>query len=371
MKETKIRMFQRINKKYRIYVLGLIAILWLISTIFAFKAMGQPLDIERKIIENKIEEKTIFDYAAIVRPSTLYPQGGKVAPDGVIFTNLTDKLIIKLDSSINTEKPVRVEGNAEVIYSLVSKDMWEREFELVSPQAINLQGTTSSLLKKEIQIDLEKISNFIKRVEEETLVRPSSYILNVKPKIKGTVYGDNDEILHVIDNEMVIPFELSGQQIKYVAESPKKEFIKTKTLDRINKFPQSFSFLGIKMSVVNARYIFGIISITLLTLIIVAFFENSLIKKEKESEVDLIDKKNRSKIIEISDEINFGELPQLSLKSFKALSRIAEEKEEFILRYANNIEGTVYYYVLGNTNIYYYCSSESIVAKGSGLVHDS
>lgn len=371
MKEAKIRVFQKINKKYRILILGLIVFIFLISTFFALKAIGQPLNIEEKATENKIEERTSFDYAASVHPSTLYPQGGKIAPDGVIFTNLTDKLIVQIDSSISAEKPVRVEGKVEVIYTLTAKDMWEREFNLVSTQGVNLQGTTNSLLKKEIQIDLEKISSYIKRVEEETLVRPSNYMLTIKPKIKGTVYGENDNVIYEIDNGIDIPFELSGQYVKYAAESPEKEFIKTKILESTKQVPQSFDFFGMKMPIVSARYIFGIISIISLAFILIALIEKSMTNKKIITEVSLIDKKNKNKIIEVSDDVNFGELPQLSLKSFKALLQIAEEKEEPILRYSNHIEGTVYYYVLGTTITYYYRSSENIVAKGSELSHVS
>lgn len=346
-------------------------VLWLISTILSFRAIGQPLTIEERIIENKIEERTTFDYSAIVYPSTLYPTGGRVTSNGVIFNNITDKLIIKLDSSIMSDKPVKVEGSTRVVYSLVAKDMWEREFELIPTKTINIEGTSNSLIQEEMRLDVDDILAFIKKIEEETQVRPSNYLLIIEPKLTGTVYGEDGNIINEIGNDLEIPFEISGQYIRYAAESPEKEIIRTKVVEKIQAIPQSFNLFGKEISVVSSRYIFGIISIILLITLLIAAIEKVMSKKEKVTEVSLIDKKNKSKIIEVTENINFGELSQLSLKSFKALLQIAEEKEEPILRYADNIEETVYYYVLGATIVYYYCSSENNLTKGSELAHDS
>jgi len=368
--EDDIKVFQRIDKRYRKYVLGLIVLLWLTFTYFAFKAIGQPLVIEEKIVENKIEESTNFDYSVIVRPSTLYPQGGKVIPDKYIFINLADKLSIRLSSIINSEKPVRVKGKIGVIYSISAKDMWERDFELLPTQAINLQGSSNLLLKKEIQVDLGKIISFIKKIEEETLIRPSSYHISVKPKIEGTVYGDKDKKLFEIDNDWIIPFELSDEYITYIAESPEKEFSRTTILESINKIPQFYNFLGNNISVAKARLVFSIIAAFLLVILFIALIEKVISNNKMITEVGQIDKKNKSKIIETSDDIIFGDVPQLGLKRFKDLLQIAEDKEEPIIKYARYEEEIVNYYVLGATIIYYYCSGKNTVIKGSELANE-
>lgn len=352
-------------------MLGLMVILWVAFTIFAYKAIKQPLVAEEKVIENKIEEKVLFDYAAIVQPSTLYPRGGKVVPDKVIFTKLTDKLIIQLDSIINTEKPVKIEGSTGVVFSLVAKDMWEREFELVANHSINTEGIHNSILQKEIELDIEDILSFTNKVEEESLVRSSNYLLVIKPKVEGTIFNEKGNKLLEINSNIEIPFEVSGQFIKYAGESMEREFIKTEVIENINTVPQRFYLFGKELSIIKSRYFFSTISIILLVLILISIAEKVIFKEEKTNEIYSIDKKHKSKIISLSNKTNFGNSPQLGLKSFKALLQISEEKEEPILRYADENEGAVYYYIIGNPTIYYYRSINSIVVKGSCLAHDA
>ncbi|MDD2481639.1 MAG: DUF5305 family protein [Lutispora sp.] len=369
MRITKIRIFGEINKKYRPYIVGVIVILCITFTLLAYQAIRQPLMIEEKVIANTIEEKVIFDYVAVVKPSTLYPQGGKVVPDQVIFYKLADKLIIQLDASINSARPVRIEGSIGVVFRLVAKDMWEREFELVAAQPINTEGISHSLLHEEIHLDLKELFSFIEKVEEETLVRSSNYTLLIKPKIEGTVYQKNENKAHEIISNIEIPFQLTGQYIKYAAESLEKEFIRTEIIEDVNTVPQSFNFFGKELTVIKARYSFSIVAIILLILIIISIVEKAKQKKEKVNEIYLIDKKHKSKIISISDKAGFKNSPQLGLDSFKALLQIAEEKDEPILRYADDIEGSVYYYIIATPTIYYYRIAKSIVVKGSDLAH--
>lgn len=325
--------------------------------------------LEQKTIKNTIEEKISFDYAAMVKPSTLYPKGGIVAPDKAIFTALTDKLIIKLNADISSEKPVKFEGRIGIAYSTIAKDMWEREFELMPTKIINSEGITHDILQQEIQFDIAKVMDFINKVEEEILVRSGNNALVIKPKIEGMVYDEKGNAIYEVVSTVEIPFELSGQIIKYAAESPEKEFTKTQTIEEINRIPQSFDIFGREMPVISARYTFGIISATLL-LPLIWMLALSLKNKAKDTgEINVIDKKHKSKIVYVSDKFGFDNLPQLRLDSFKALLQIAEEKEEPILRYED--VGIVYYYIVGNATIYYYRVLKSIIVEGSGITHDA
>lgn len=369
MNKARLRFFNKIKGKYRPYVVGSIVALLVISTIFAYNALGQQLVKEEKIITNSIEEKITFDYLASVNKSTLYPNGGIIVPDGVIFSNLTEKLIIQLEGSINTGQPVEVESNTRVTYSLIAKDMWEREFEVIPTIETKTEGVSNSLLKKEIEINLQELLSFINLIEEETLIR-TNYLLVIKPKIQGIVYGDNNDIIHEINSNLEIPFELSNQYIKYTGESNQKEFTSTKILEEVNTTPLVYKFLGKSISIQLSRFIFSGISIISFIALLVYGIE-IISSKEKGSEANLIDKKYKSKIIVISDKIFQTNLPQLQLINFKKLLLISEEKEEPILKYTDDIEGVTYYYVLGTTAIYYYKTSINVLNKGSEIVYDA
>lgn len=370
MHRINIRVFQKINGKYRAYIVGLVVVLLLISIIFAYKAMKQSLYREEKLIKNTIEEKLSFDYAPLAKPSTLYPNGGKVASDMVIFTNLTDKLIIKLDGSLNTELPVSVEGSTSVSYSLVAKDMWEREFIVVPTVTTKTEGISHSMLKEEIQINIQELLDYIKIVEEETLVRPN-YLVVIKPKINGVVYQGSDGVIHEINSNLEIPFEISGQYIKYVGEIKENELININVLKDLKTIPLYYEFFGNRVSIITARYVFSIMSIILLILLLIYIIERAIWEKGKGTEVNIIDKRYKNKIITILDKFDLENIPQLCLDSFKTLLQISEEKEEPILKYTDDTEGFVYYYVLGTTVMYYYKVFKNIVDEGSEVPNDA
>ena len=369
LKNKKIPM--KISRIHRKIIYSLIIVLWIISTRFAIQVLRQPLEIEEKITKNTIEEKTSFNYAAIVQPSTLYTRGGKVTPDGVIFTKITDKLILNIDSMISSQEPVTIESVAGVTYSLVAKDMWEREFELMRQRTINTEGTSNLLLQEEIELNLEDIFSFTKAIEEEVLVRPSNYLITIKPKVKGTVYDNKGEKIQEINIDLEIPFEMSGQYIKYTGEPMQGQLSKIKVLEEIKTIPQSFILFGKELSIIKSRYTFSITAVVLLILIFIPIIKQVTLKKEVKDENYLIDKKHKGKLVEISDKIISEDIPQLRLKTFKSLLQIAEEKEEPILKYLDDREGVIYYYVVGTSTIYYYGSTQNIITEGSDLAHDA
>jgi hypothetical protein len=318
----------------------------------AFLAIRQPVVKEEKTIKNIIEEKESYDCLIKVKPCLLYPDGGIAAPDGVIFNSLTDQLIIKLDLRINTQEAVRVEGSSGVVYSLVAKDMWEREFTAAETESFHTEGVSNDLLHKEIRIDINDILKLIQSIEEETAVRPNAYSIIIKPKVNGTVYQQNGEKIYEAVSDLAIPFELTGQYMKFAGESAENEFTDTKTIEDVNMVPQSFNILGMELPVTGARLVLGTISILSVLPLIKFLIKKKKSKKPEESEFSLIDKKHKGKIIEVSDKLSFNMLPQLGLKNFNVLLKIAEEKEEPILKFSD--VGKVYYYVLGTSGIYYY-----------------
>ncbi len=366
MMGTEIKLFGRVKRKYRPYIVGIIIILCISSTFFTYKAMSKPLVLEENVVKNTIEEKIAFDYAAQVQASTLYPEGGQVIPDGVMFTKLTDKLIIQLDSSINTEKPVKVQGDSEVTYSLVAKDMWERTFNLTDHQ-ISSQGISNTLLQEQVEIDISKIFAFIEIIEEETIVR-GTYSLVIRPQVTGSVLGEENNEIHEINKSLEIPFDISSQYIKYAGESIDKEFIEKKNIEEIKIIPQKLIFFGKELPIIKSRYAFGSISIITLLILIIGIFEFGMLKKKNRTEVNLIDKKYKNKIIDISDKTSFRNLPQLRLKNFKSLLQISENNEESILRYVDDTEEKAYYYIVSANTLYYYSIVKNTIDKGSELV---
>ncbi|MDF2820309.1 MAG: hypothetical protein K0R15_750 [Clostridiales bacterium] len=370
MKGTLTRILQWGKSNYQKVIIVMIAIVWVTSTFFACKAIRQPLRKENKITQNILEQKKAYHYAAKVKPSVLYPEGGVIVPEGVIFNSLTEQLIITLDAGIHSEKSIKVEGSAGIVYSIVAKDLWEREYELIANQTIMSEGVNHSLLQEEFSIDVKKIVDLIETIEEETLARPVNYLLVIRQKISGKIYQENGEEIRTFNSDLEIPFELTSQYIKYAGESSEKEFVDIIPIEEVNIIDQSFHFLNHNVSIIGARYSFSLISIlTFIPLFIKITKKYKHIKNEV-TEIDMIDKKHKGRIIEVADEISFEILPKLGLKNFNTLLQIADEKEEPIFKFADTKTGSVFYYILGTSNIYYYSIAEKLLLKGSELALD-
>jgi hypothetical protein len=345
---------ESINKNYKAYVIYALVLAFLITSFLTLKAFTNPLAAEEKSIDNTIEVKTSFDYSGVVKRSTLYPAGGKVSGDDIIFTSLTDKLIINVKTNVSTEKPVTVEGTSELIYTLAAKDMWHKDYEVVASHPVQSEGLSHTLLQEDITIGIKQLFDYISRVEEETSVNFGDYLLIVKPKITGAVYQDNGDKVYDIHTELEIPFEISNQYIKYAAESPEKEFMETRAIESINNHPERMKLLGTSIPVITARYVFGLLSLLSIACLIVKLLSKAKLMKQNLSEIDRIDKKYKYKIVEVSSKVVAHNQMQVDLKSFSALMQIAEDKDEPILKYENKLSGTAYYFVVGTAATYCY-----------------
>ena len=142
------------KKTYRILIFGILIITLILSIFYFNMSINQPAVIDEKIIENSITEIIDFSYHAVVNPSTLYPRGGRVVPDNIIFTKITDKIIINMNYSLESEAAIKIDGNNRVSLNIVAKDMWNIEKELVPLQVVKSEGNLNSIIQDEIYIDV-------------------------------------------------------------------------------------------------------------------------------------------------------------------------------------------------------------------------
>ena len=183
-------------------------------------------------------------------------------------------------------------------------------------------------------------------------MKPSSYLLVIKPQVNGFLHQSDSQSIYEINSDIILPFELSDHYMKYIGESYENEFINSNMIEHIKTLSGRVNYLGYSFPVKWARVIFSSISIISCLLLCQFFFRKVLFNRIRPDEVDLIEKKHKGKIIEVSDKIRNDMYPYLGLKSFKVLLQIADEKDEPILRYTDT--GMVYYYILGNSTVYYY-----------------
>lgn len=341
---TKLKKIMTPIPGWAIAVLGLTLIF---TTLIAFKAHLTPADNVETKISNSISQNTVFDYKATVTPNTLYPDGGTIEPGKSIFTNITSSIPVNIQTSIQSDNPIEADGTKQVILSISSGDLWEKEFPLKAAEPFSLTGKDLSIVDGEYIIDLEKVSSFIETVESETKISNSSYILSIKPKFDGFItYRDNQ---HEFKNDALLSFEYTKEKITLIDENG-LEYVNSSNVEDNIVTDNRFQMLGIDAPLEIVRWTATILSVLLLIVLsmIYSFKKTSSASLEAES----INKKFKSRIINVSDELDLSRKTEIPLTAFKDLIQISDERELPVFK--QETKSSLHYFVLENDFCFIY-----------------
>lgn len=347
--KTKSKSLLITGSKWFYYVLG---ILCLLSMLLSYKAIIQPLQIEQKSITNTINQKVSFNYNVEVLPSTLYPQGGIVETKDAILTRIVKSIRLHLESSVKSDKLVEVDGMEKVTLLVIADGLWEREFPLTQEKKISFKGTDNKIIKEDIIVDVASIAAYIQKVEKETEIRPERYLLKVQPRIDGNIVFENNII--PLDTSFEMVFEYSSYIVKPIGE---KEFIKATPIEEVTMLVNNFKLFKTTIPLSTAKYLFPLLSISFLIAIIFGVLSNKKKSKDIKPEATIIDGKYGNRLTYLENKLNSGSKVVISLKSFKPLTRISDEKEIPILRFNNEDINEVTYCVIDGDCIYNYIAN--------------
>lgn len=344
------------------YILSVI--LWLGISGIAIKAFMTPTEIKEDFVSNKIQQRTIMEYKLDVVPNALYPAGGIVIPDNVIYPNVLKSLLIHIDSKVSAESTVKVDGLEKISLKLVSDNAWVRDL-LVKPEnKVSTLGTENSLGGGDLVINLKDITNFIKKFELETKAS-GRYFLLVNREFKGDVTSNNRTV--PIDLKSELKFEFAGNTLKLVEEEGKAQsttneisYPGSKTIANeiiiqdTNIKEQKFVLIGKEIKIATARTTFLVIAFVYFLLFVVPLGIKGRSKKMLLSEVEKIDKIHRKRLLTVHERVRGTN--EIMVDSFNSLLILADEKEELILRFEHGyrvtytiiIQGYIYYYEIEN-----------------------
>lgn len=339
-------LFRKIRNNKKI-IYGLVAILWLAFTILVVNTLRHPNQIVKEINENNIVQETTFNYKADIVPYSLNPRGGIVDIEGSIFTKITKDVILHINTSIKADKPIRISGTKKVILTVIAEDLWEKEYLLERETSFNMEGTDNKIIDDDYAINLQELTSFMKIVEEEIGTRPSRYIFEIKPIINGKIIDNEKEI--PIDQEPKTFVDYSQNQMMVSMDNI---FTKTIPINTYLTISQKLDILGLEVAVKTAKYIFTstyiILLIALITLASLKIKKNKL----KLSEVQIIDKKYKARLINVVQAVNKLDRDQVILDSFKSLLIISDERDTPIFRY--EYDGKVSYYIINEGYVFVY-----------------
>lgn len=355
------------RNKYKIFFI-FVAVLWIISTFLTLKAFRQPLELEQKSLLNTITEKTVFEYNAEVIPCTLYPSGGVVTPEGHVMTAITSRINIHMESWVTSQKPVEVKGSQEILLKLVAENLWEREFIISNKSQFNLTGDKNQLIMGDYGINPHDFINYIDKVEEETKIRAGRYYIKIKPVLEGEIVYKDTTLNFDPTPELV--FEIGNNQLSLVknqikdqtGDVPKNklEFSKNTPIEIINIIPQPFVIFGKSFSPIKARVVLATLSIITFAIIIKILWSRRKELSKSMTESQKIDKKYSSRIIKVDQEYKLDN--PFYLESFKTLLKIADEKEQPILRFRTRERYTSYCVIDGRQQ-YVYTAVDPLISS--------
>lgn len=347
MFKEKANLLIKILRKMKRVIYYIIGVLWLAATIFIIYITRLPVEITEEIHENNIVQETVFSYKSDVIPFTLNPTGGITDINKGTFTKVTKSIVLHINSYIESDKPIKVNGTKKVILKLIAEDLWDHEFLLDEEISFNMEGLTNKIVDDDYIVDLGQLTNFIKSVEDEISIRTGKYTFEIKPVINGIIIYDGKEI--PIDQSAQTFVDYSQTQIKVSEEN---KFSKIIPIISTSIIQQKCNVLGKEIPLTKARYIFTGIYLIILTILIIVAISRVRAKKLKCSEADIIDKKHKVRLINVTNEGNTFHFEKIILGSFTELLRISDEKEALIFRCANF--GKIAYYVMDDGYIFLY-----------------
>ncbi len=346
----------KVTKKYQRFISGTIAVLWIFSSIVVYKAITTPLEIRRNITDNKITTTTDYSYTANVKQSALYKSSSLDNPEGTIFYKLLDSLVIKINSRINSDKPISGGVKSKVTLELTGEDL-SSTVELLPEQKVynSTLGNSneSNLVKDDITINMkDMVDSCLDNIEQQTGYRPNKYNIKLKTEIvDGNVVFNGNKVN--LDGSSELNFEYSNGQIKRVGET---SFKKDNPINISIVEPQKLSFIGMAIPLKEARYIFITIWILLSTAGAAMIKQSLKDNKKIVSEADQIEKKYGNRFAELEQRIEHQGRLYLPLKTFRAMMNISDDKDLPILKFVDT--DRVIYYIYDNNCIYSYNASK-------------
>jgi len=333
-KITHIKNIIKANKK-TLYIVAII--IWVLSTVFTLNILRLPTEITEEINKNDIIQEITFRYKADLIPFALNPEGGITEFDKRTFTKVANDIIVHINSFINSDKPVEINGTKKVVLKLVAEELWEKEYLLEPETRFSLEGSNNILIDDDFEIGLSDLASFIKVVEQEINTRPGRYVFEVNPIITGVIHYKGKEIPIDLISQSII--EYSDTQIKVGEENT---FTKTTSFIDTVVIPQKVTILGKEINVLNAKYLFTITNLVILLSLLILTIYIIRVKKSVGSEIHKIDKKYKLRLINVMQEVNNSKHEKITLDFFDSLIKISDEKECPIFRYENK-EKVVYY----------------------------
>lgn len=337
-----------------------LVLLTLVFAILATNAFAAPLTTQRVVDTQILQQEVCFDYDAVPRRSTLYPEPQNLGRQASYLVKLLDKFTVHITCKIAASPEQQVLGTHLVTMRLQAGNYWTKEYILSPKQTFTGEGNFIAL-ELPVTIPFRDLLAFGETVSKEAEIGVGIYTLSINPVIRAqTQVGER-----LLQNEHTpsFQFQLTPTLLTPVGlprdrfsdnSDPERDLIQTQSVsaDITETVPGSFSLMGIDMPPQLAGTLSVLLSITALiwsSLLIRPWWQ----QRRPPSEKELIEKRYGSRLIKVNGDAPTHAGQKVMLTSFKALLTIADEREKSIFHTCIGKETTTDLYYLIDDGIAY------------------
>jgi hypothetical protein len=358
-KFTKLK--DMLKKHMRVVVFGT-SILWAATALLSFMAITKPAQITETYLQNKVIHNTSFDYKAYFIKSSVYKDTVLSNPESFMVEKLLDFISIGINSSIKSDKPLTGKLKSKLTAELSSEDLPEVK-ELLPEAKIyetTVTSTDSTLINEAATIDFKKyIEPLLKSIEKDMNSRPSSYQIKIKFEVLESDVNFNGEQIPIKGSSEIV-FESKNSRLMKISE---RKYTNEYPMNEYRVIHENFNIFGLSFGVIAARYLFLVMWILIGILESILIFSRHKVVKPNVSETNIINKKHKDKLFQLSKDININDKQLLELEKFTSLLQISEDKEIPILMYGK--EDSTAYYAADGEFVYKYTATNTINTSSS------
>lgn len=345
--------------------LGLLALLCLF---LAGSAILAPLEIEEVATTQVLEQEVTFDYTAIPRLSTLYPNANPLGKQPAYLVNLIDQFQVNIQCHIGAPEGTEVQGTHQVTMRLDAGGLWTKDYVLSREQPFSGSGSFTAF-DLPLAIPFRELLAFGAQVSKEAETGPGVYKFTIIPKIAAEAASDTT--LLVNDFAPSFAFELSNILLtpkglpkdRYMEDAnAAQDLLQTNLVSQpiMQIVPNQFPLFGRQLTIPAARVLFICAALVLFYAVGMLITFNYK-RRPQLTEAEKIQKRYSNKLVDVKYGSPGRGTQQLQLGSFQALLTIADESEKPILHATNvdGIENGHLYYLIDDSITYSYFLPES------------
>ncbi|MCS7131668.1 MAG: DUF5305 domain-containing protein, partial [Hadesarchaea archaeon] len=200
-------------------LLAIFLALTLASALEMYSAHSKPVREENVVTLARYAHEWRYDYVAKLKPNELYENRLTLRPgEGVLYIKILEGLDVTFRYTFTCDRPASISTSYSVGITFEAPEKWVRTLAAASENSVEAEGRVAEFSVR-LPLDLARLDNLRRRIEEETGTTSSSYDLRIRPTIHTVARTDVGAVDEVLTPELVLSFKYRSPEGDYIAVS--------------------------------------------------------------------------------------------------------------------------------------------------------